>query len=117
MSKDTGIELTDLQPGIKTIVEVGVKLVKVLDLTNSEVRDALDVREADLIAEWEGIQAAGGESLTQYIGRFARDAGFEALIVPSARHLGHNLVILNLNDLSAESQVEEIKQELLNITN
>jgi RES domain-containing protein len=117
LSQDTGIELADLEPGIKTMVEVGVRLVKVLDLTNSEVQDALGVNEADLTAEWEGIQAAGGESLTQSIGRFAREAGFEALLVPSARHQGYNLVIVNPDNLSAESRVQEIKQELLHFNN
>jgi RES domain-containing protein len=44
--------------------------------------------------DWEAIQASGKESWTQAIGRGCREAGFEAIVVPSARHRsGKNIVV------------------------
>jgi RES domain-containing protein len=109
-----GIELADLLPGVKTKVEISVKLTKVLDLTNPEVQKLLGVNEAELKAEWEELQAEGREAITQSIGRLAREAGFEALLVPSARiSSGINLVVLDVNHLLPGSAVSEISQTIL----
>jgi hypothetical protein len=55
--------------------------------------------------DWKGIQAAGEESWTQVIGRGSREAGFEAILVPSARHArGKNIVIFT-DRLAAGSRV------------
>lgn len=87
------------------MVDVSVKLTKVLDLTDPDVRLAIGVTEPDLKVEWEDVKRAGDEAITQSIGRLAREAGFEAIIVPSARHSGNNLVILNPDNLSAPAQL------------
>ena len=43
--------------------------------------------------DWEAVQDAGGEAITQSIGRLAREAGFEGLLAPSARHeRGTNMI-------------------------
>ncbi len=95
-----GMDPASLSPGAKAIVDVSVKLTKVLDLTNPDIRLAIGVTESDLKMEWDEVQREGGEALTQSISRLAREAGFEAIIVPSARHSGKNLVILNPDSLS-----------------
>lgn len=82
-----------------------MKLTKVLDLTDPDIRLAIGVTESDLKMEWDEVQRAGGEAHTQSIGRLAREAGFEAIIVPSARHSGANLVVLNPDSLSAPAQL------------
>ncbi|MGH9833128.1 MAG: RES family NAD+ phosphorylase [Blastocatellia bacterium] len=100
-----GIDPASLSPEAKTMVDVSVKLTKVLDLTDPDVRLAIGVTEPDLKVEWEDVKRAGDEAITQSIGRLAREAGFEAIIVPSARHSGNNLVILNPDNLSAPAQL------------
>jgi hypothetical protein len=68
-----------------TIVGIKVKLSRVLDLTNSKVCRAIGIEKSVLIeTDW---------GKTQIIGRFAKEAGFEAILVPSAVWKGKNLDI------------------------
>ncbi|MBI3077716.1 MAG: RES family NAD+ phosphorylase [Deltaproteobacteria bacterium] len=67
------------------LASLRVKLQRVLDLTDRTVLRRLGVRSKDLVSpDW---------TLTQDLGRLAREAGFEALLVPSAAAPGRNLVI------------------------
>lgn len=63
------------------------------------IRKKLGFSLVDLVTEdWSAIQATGQESWTQAIGRGAKQAGFEAMIVPSARSKdGKNIVIFEEN--------------------
>lgn len=69
-------------------------LTRVLDLTDAAVRRTLKVALKDLVnTDWRAANLRGEEALTQAIGRAARKAGFEALLVPSAQAAkGPNLV-------------------------
>jgi hypothetical protein len=62
--------------------------------------------------DWLAIQQGGQESWTQAIGRGAFEAGFEGLIVPSARDRpnGENLVIFPTN-LRRGSRIDVIGKE------
>jgi RES domain-containing protein len=64
-------------------------------LTDSAIRRKIGFTLTELLDEdWEAIQASGDESWTQAIGRGCREAGFEGILVPSARHRsGKNIVI------------------------
>jgi len=67
------------------LASVMVKLQRVLDLTDHAVLQRLGLRPEDLVAsDW---------AHTQELGRLARQAGFEALLVPSAAPPGRNLVL------------------------
>lgn len=91
-----------------TTVGIKVKLSRVLDLTNSKIRDAIDIRKSVLTeTDWKQIQELNAEAITQSIGRFAKEAGFEAILVPSAIWKGKNLDIFpdNLLPLSQVSVV------------
>lgn len=67
------------------LVSVTVELQRVLDLTDHAVLQRLGLRSEDLIApDW---------APTQELGRLAREAGFEGLLVPSAAAPGTNLVL------------------------
>jgi RES domain-containing protein len=69
----------------RVFVAVQVVLDCVLDLTTGPVRQRLRVSCSRLLAEdWRKAQDAGGEALTQQIGRAARDSGLVGLLVPSA---------------------------------
>jgi RES domain-containing protein len=73
-----------------------VKLRIVLSLTDKSIRRKLGFTLRALVDEdWQMIQREGDESWTQAIGRGAYKAGFEGLLVPSARDRpdGKNLVI------------------------
>lgn len=88
-----GFPLTSIQP--RVTAGATVSLEKVLELTDAKVRSRIGFTLTELIHEdWRGLQAAGDESWTQAIGRGCLLAGFEAIIVPSARHRnGKNIVI------------------------
>ena len=91
----SGFPLTTIEPRVTAGAKVS--LPKVLDLTDPKVRARIGFSLAELVNEdWKSIQASGEESWTQAIGRGAKAARFDALIVPSARHTsGKNIVILN----------------------
>ncbi|MGH7452287.1 MAG: RES family NAD+ phosphorylase [bacterium] len=78
-----------------TVVGVEVKLSRVLDLTDGAVRRRLGITKANLIApNWARTQRIDKlEAFTQQIGRLAREAGFEAILVPSAVTHGKNFDI------------------------
>lgn len=90
-----GFPLTAIEPRVTAGGSVSIS--KVLNLTDAKVRSKLGFSRKQLVEEdWKAIQANGEESWTQAIGRGARTAGFEALIVPSARHkIGKNIVVFN----------------------
>jgi RES domain-containing protein len=84
----------------RTFIGIKVRLSKVLDLTDSRMRRSLGVNKTLLVAtDWELIQAGGHEAPTQALGRFARAAGFEAILTPSAAWPGNNLNIFPDNIL------------------
>ena len=66
-------------------VRIKVRVARALDLTDPSTREKLGIRLEDLVSgEW---------GITQDLGRAARRAGFNALIVPSAAGSHRNLVI------------------------
>ncbi len=74
------------------LAEISVNLDKILDLTKKETVKKLGLTTEDLLKGWQGKQ----ESLTQAIGRFAYESGFEGLLTPSkANSNGVNLVIFS----------------------
>lgn len=79
----------------RTIVGVKVRLSRVLDLTDHKVRRRIGISKSILTeTDWARIQNLNKEeAITQSIGRFAKDAGFEAILVPSAVWQGRNLDI------------------------
>jgi len=88
-----GFEVAMLLPC--TIVGIEVKLSLVLDLTKGVTRRKLGITKKSLIADdWEKRQNVDNqEAYTQQIGRLAREAGFEAILIPSAVTRGKNLDI------------------------
>jgi RES domain-containing protein len=86
-----GFEVDTLLPCI--IVGIKVNLNCVLNLTDANMRRRLGIAKQSLIApDWEMRQDLDSEeALTQQIGRQAREAGFEAILVPSAVWRGNNL--------------------------
>jgi RES domain-containing protein len=102
----------------RTFAGVKVELTKVLDLTDAEVRRTLGVpRKILLKTDWAKENSKGYEAPTQLIGRMAKEEGFEALLVPSARWSGKNLdllddgnllkrvLVVNINTLIAKKRV------------
>jgi RES domain-containing protein len=71
--------------GTFVLASVTAKLHRVLDLTDLAVLKQLGLQPEDLVVpHWDQ---------TQELGRLAREAGFEALLVPSAAAPGTNLVL------------------------
>jgi RES domain-containing protein len=83
------------------------KLGRVLDLTDSAIRRKIGFTLTELLDEdWEAIQARGEEAWTQAIGRGCRQAGFEAILVPSARHRGGRNIVIFPDRLAAGSSLQ-----------
>lgn len=84
------------------LATVRVDLQRVLDLTDHAVLQRLGLRPDDLVgSDW---------GPTQELGRRAREAGFEALLVPSAAAPGANLVLF-LDHLDPISSLELLAVE------
>jgi RES domain-containing protein len=98
----------------RTIVGVKVRLSKVLDLTEHRIRRKIGITKAILTeTDWEQIQEVDRqEAITQAIGRFAKEAGFEAILVPSSVWSGKNLNIFPDN-LLASSEVSVVNAQKL----
>ena len=97
-ARSAGIDTTFLLPC--TVISATVKLSRVLNLTDAKVRRVLKVTLKELCGStWDGSLK---ETLTQAIGRFAYEAGFEAVLVPSVGG-GQNLNIFRQNLLAASS--------------
>jgi RES domain-containing protein len=78
------------------LVSVNVERRRILDFTDQAILERLGLRSEDLARlDW---------TLTQELGRLARQAGFEALLVPSAAGPGSNLVLF-LDRLGPASSV------------
>lgn len=91
------------RPGVRMQywhAHIDVRVAKAVDLTDAPTRDQLGIRPEDLVADdW---------SLTQDLGRAARRAGFDALIVPSAAGGHRNLVVFK--DLLGDDETVETKR-------
>ncbi len=81
----------------RKLATVRVRLSRVLDLTNADVREALDLTEADLTGDDLAVPQAIGET--------AHHLGYEAILAPSAAGTGHALAIL-LDNRAADSLLE-----------
>lgn len=79
----------------RVIASGEARLRVVLDVTKANVRKLLRVSRKALVEEdWGRAQDSGSEALAQALGRAAFEAGFEALLVPSAAYRrGVNLVV------------------------
>jgi len=91
------------RPGVRVQywhARLKVRVAKALDLTDPVTRDKLGITEQVLVSDdW---------TMTQDLGRAARRAGFNAIIVPSAAGKHHNLVIFK--DLLSGSEVAETER-------
>jgi len=87
---DRGFSVSDIRP--RLVAGLRCQLSSVIDLTiDSSVPQWLDLGEL-LKEDWNSANANGHESASQAFGR-AVSEGSEALLVPSARRQGVNLVI------------------------
>lgn len=91
------------RPGVRVRywhARVRVRVARALDLTDTDTREKLRVSLREVTADnWD---------LTHDLGRVARRAGFDALIVPSAVGDHRNLVIFK--DLLGESETAQTEQ-------
>ena len=81
----------------RRLATIRVRLSRVLDLTNADVRAALDVSEADLTGDDPAVPQAIGET--------AHHLGYEAILAPSAAGSGYALAIF-LDNRAADSLLE-----------
>ncbi len=107
-----GFEIAKTLP--RVVIGIEVNLSRVLDLTVSEIRRRLGITKQILItSNWMNTQNADNkEAITQQIGRLAREAGFEAILVHSAVTRGKNLDIFP-DRLLPSSSLKIINRHLL----
>ena len=89
--------MTIAMMGPRRLATIRIRLSRVLDLTNADVRAALDVAEADLTGEDPAVPQAIGET--------AHHLGYEAILAPSATGTGFALAIF-LDNRAADSLLE-----------
>jgi RES domain-containing protein len=92
--------MTGAMMGPRRLATIRVRLSRVLDMTDADVRAALDVTEADLMGEDLAIPQAIGET--------AHHLGYEAILAPSAAGAGQTLAIL-LDNRAADSVLEVVE--------
>jgi len=97
----------------KVVVGVEIKMCAVLDLCDPQIRLRLGVTLTELAQPWWPVQETGSEAVTQAIGRAARDAGFEAVKMPSVRRKGGINVNVFPDRLYAGSSVRVIAESEL----
>lgn len=108
---DFGFSLTSIRPRVFCGADVRVQAL--IDMTDSSIRRRLGLTLEEILDEdWQTIQREGDESWTQATGRGAYEAGFEGLLVPSARHRpdGVNVAIFPDN-LRADSRIDILGKE------
>jgi RES domain-containing protein len=81
------IRVEDLLP--RELFEISTDLEKILDLTNTDVLDALGIVPPDLVRE--------DQRFTREIGEAAHEHGFQAIRSPSATGVDHILAIFPEN--------------------
>lgn len=91
------------RPGVRVRywhARIRVRVAKALDLTDPSTRDKLGIAKEDLVSDdW---------TFTQDLGKAARRAGFDALVVPSAVGDHQNLVVFR--DLLADDETAETER-------
>lgn len=104
------LPLSSIRPRVMAGAEV--ELSKVLDITDASIRRKIGFTRKELVSEnWRRIQEGGDESWTQAIGRGCLRAGFEGILVPSARSpRGKNIVLFPQN-FTAVSKLQIIAAE------
>ena len=98
----------------RMVVGLKVELSKVLKLTRESVLMPTKLRKIDLVDPHWASKGLGTdkEAITQTVGKAAKTAGFEAILVPSARRDGCNLNIF-LDNLLPTSKISLINVDLL----
>ncbi len=83
----------------RVFVAIKAQLSKVLDLTEGVNRQRLQIAESRLLGcDWRKDMAGGSDALSQRVGRAAKAAGVEAVVVRSAEYKnGRNLVVFPEN--------------------
>ena len=97
----------------RTLVALKFKARRVLDLRDGKVRRILHLSE-DTIRhlDWRAENQSGQESITQAWGKAFADAGFEAVIVPSAADSSGATALVFPENLLPGSQFE-VDQEVI----
>lgn len=98
----------------RTVIGIELKLARVLDLTDPKILRRIGIGQRVLKnVDWLHIQnSRGEEAITQTIARYARDAGFEGLLVPSAVCGGKNIDIF-IDRLDSSSLLLPINDDKL----
>jgi RES domain-containing protein len=94
--------LTSAQLGPRRISTIRVRLSRVLDLTDADVRGVLDLTEADITGD--------SHAVPQVIGEVTHHLGYEAILAPSAVGPGPTLAIF-MDNRAADSLLEVIEIE------
>lgn len=85
---------------------VAYTLQVVVDLTDPQTQLNLGVTPEELKGDWRLIVSSKKTPITHRIGRAARAAGVEALIVPSAKNSGTTNIAIIIDQLLVDSSYE-----------
>lgn len=95
----------------RVLVALSIKVQRVLDLRNGHVRKALILSEDTIRKlDWRAENQNGHEAITQSWGHAFANAGFEAVIVPSAADANGSNVLIFPENLQAGSRFEVLDE-------
>lgn len=100
---DGSMKTVPTNPNI--LIAIDIELSHTVDLTDRDIQTALRIDLRDLLVNWRTIVKRGHMPITQRIGRAARSAGIEALIVPSARHYGEKNIAIIPDQMLTTSRI------------
>lgn len=91
----------------RVLVALYLKAHRALDLRNGEIRRALRLSDDTIRKlDWRAENQNGREAITQAWGQVFSDAGFEAVIVPSAADANSTNVLVFPNNLQSGSHFD-----------
>jgi RES domain-containing protein len=98
----------------RLLVTLELNLEKLIDLTQPETIQLLDLEQEELRAEdWRKVQAEGRESLSQCFGRAVFESGANGLLAPSARVPGGVNVVYMPENRCRASEAKVFEPEKL----
>ncbi len=84
---------------IGTVVPYEMRIDKLVDLTDSETRHVLGLRQSDFYCAWQAIMLRGETPPTWTIANRLIEGGADAVLVPSMVYpQGRNIVVWNLDN-------------------
>lgn len=94
----------------RVFLAIECRLKRVVDVTDAKVERALGVKLSGLVeSDWRAANDEGTQSLSQALGHAAFAAGWEGMILPSARAAGGRIAVMFPDRLGGGSRLRVLE--------